>query len=114
MRESLLAAIQEKDTLQYMEFLAEWEDRFVLEQNALIVTMEVSPDDGDYVLIRLPGQMEGNRFIFDEIYYDDFHYYSLLYDDEPDMGGNRMQYIYNGKIYYMELENRTEKERGGP
>lgn len=66
LRESLLAAIQEKDTLQYMEFLAEWEDRFVLEQNALIVTMEVSPDDGDYVLIRLPGQMEGNRFIFDE------------------------------------------------
>jgi len=66
LRENLLAAIQEKDTMQYMEFLTEWEDRFALEQDALIVTMEVSPDDGDYVLIRLPGQMKGNRFVFDE------------------------------------------------
>ena len=61
------------------------------------------------------------------IYYNDFLYYSLLYDDEPAMGGNKMQYIYripvqggkpeelalaydlfyiyNGKIYYMGLEN---------
>lgn len=70
-------------------------------------------------------------FVKNLIYYDDFLYYSLLYDDEPDMGGNKMQYIYripvqggeaeelalaydlfyiyNGKIYYMGLENRTEK-----
>lgn len=39
-------------------------------------------------------------FVKNLINSDDFHYYSLLYDDEPDMGGNRMQYIYNGKIYY--------------
>ena len=65
------------------------------------------------------------------VYHDGFLYYSLLYDDEPDMGGDKMQYIcripvqggepeklalayntfyiYNGKIYYMVLDSQKSE-----
>ena len=60
------------------------------------------------------------------VYYDGFLYYSLMYDDRPDVGGEKLQYIYRvpvqggepeelalaydpfciygGKIYYVEPE----------
>ena len=74
-------------------------------------------------------------YVSNLVYYDGFLYYSLMYDQEPSMGGIRPEYIYrvpvqggeaerlalaydtfyiyNGKIYYMALEGKTEKYGDG-
>ena len=66
LRESLLYQIQDRDTESYMEYLTNGWYGFVLEPDALVIEAGVAYYSGVYVLIRLPGRIDDNCFIFDE------------------------------------------------
>lgn len=66
LRESLLYLIQDRDTERYVEYMLKDWYGFVLEPDALVIEIGVAYFAGNYVLVRLPGRIVYNRFIFDE------------------------------------------------
>lgn len=66
LREALLYLIQDRDTERYVEYLLKDWYGFVLEPDALVIEASVAYFAGNYVLVRLPGRIVYDRFIFDE------------------------------------------------
>lgn len=66
LRESLLYTIKRADIELEIDYLEEGECGFIMEPETLTVEMPAMVCDGDYVLVRLPGKIKDNRFIFDE------------------------------------------------
>lgn len=65
-KKHLLYEIQDKDEELIIEFLTKGWYGFVLEPDAISVEVGVIYATGVYALIRIPGQVVGDRFIFDE------------------------------------------------
>lgn len=65
LREALLYQIQDRDTERYVEYLLKDWYGFVLEPDALVIEVGVAYFSGNFALVRLPGQIVYDRFIFD-------------------------------------------------
>lgn len=66
-KKHLLYEIQNKNEERMIKSLLRGGYGFVLEPDAIFVSTGVMYATGVYALIRLPGQVVGDRFVFDEL-----------------------------------------------